>query len=78
MGVGKTILILVFAIVMLSAAADAHAVDMEYYTYNGFGAVVTAFQKISLIFSDNGYRALFFTVTAFGIFIAGAAAYFQL
>ena len=78
MGVGKTILILGLTIAMLSAAPDANAVDMEYYTYNGFGAVVTAFQKISLIFSDNGYRALFFTVTALGIFIAGAAAYFQL
>ena len=75
---GKTILICSFTIAMLSAAPEANAVDMEYYTYNGFGAVVTAFQKISLIFSDNGYRALFFTVTALGIFIAGAAAYFQL
>ena len=47
---GKTILICSFTIAMLSAAPEANAVDMEYYTYNGFGAVVTAFQKISLIF----------------------------
>ena len=63
---------------LLLAASNALAIDMEYYTYNGFGAVVQAFQKIALIFSDNGYKALFFTVTALGIFIAGAAAYFQL
>jgi hypothetical protein len=75
---GKTAFILIFTVIILSSASNAHAVDMEYYTYNGFGAVVQAFQKIALIFSDNGYRALFFTVTTLGIFIAGAAAYFQL
>ena len=45
MGVGKIIFILVFTVVMLSAVPEAHAVDMEYYTYNGFGAVVTASRR---------------------------------
>ncbi len=75
---GKTLLTLILIGIALSVAADAHALDMEYYTYNGFRAVVTAFQKIALIFSDNGYRALFFTITALGIFFAGATVYFQL
>jgi conjugal transfer mating pair stabilization protein TraG len=76
--IGKTCFIATLVVVALSFTPDAHAIDMEYYTYNGFGAVVTAFQKIALIFSDNGYRALFFTITALGIFIAGATVYFQL
>lgn len=74
----KTALVPGCTVLLLFAATNALAIDMEYYTYNGFGAVVQAFQKIALIFSDNGYKALFFTVTALGIFIAGAAAYFQL
>ncbi len=40
---------------------------MEYITYNGFDPVVSAFQKVALIFSDNGYKALFFSVVVAGM-----------
>ncbi|WP_028895574.1 conjugal transfer protein TraG N-terminal domain-containing protein [Syntrophorhabdus aromaticivorans] len=43
-------------------STKAFALDMEYYTYNGFDAIVPAFQKIALIFGDSGYSALLFCV----------------
>ena len=49
-----------FGLVLLSS--EALALDMEYYTYNGFDAIVPAFQKIALIFGDSGYSALLFCV----------------
>jgi hypothetical protein len=49
-----------FGLVLLSG--EALALDMEYYTYNGFDAIVPAFQKIALIFGDSGYSALLFCV----------------
>lgn len=52
-------------------AGDVLALDMEYYTYNGFDSIVGAFQKVALIFGDNGYKALFFSVIALG-FLFGA------
>ncbi len=43
-------------------AQSAYALDMEYYTYNGFDAVVPAFQKVGLIFGDSNYQSLLFCV----------------
>jgi hypothetical protein len=43
-------------------SSEAYALDMEYYAYNGFDAIVPAFQKIALIFGDSGYAALLFCV----------------
>src|SRR5664279_5225346 len=43
-------------------AKSAYALDMEYYTYNGFDAVVPAFQKVALIFGDSNYQSLLFCV----------------
>ncbi|MFY9270815.1 MAG: conjugal transfer protein TraG N-terminal domain-containing protein [Candidatus Manganitrophaceae bacterium] len=57
------ILFLVF-----SRPIPALAYAMDYYTYNGFSAVVGAFQKIALIFSDSGYLGLFITLIVIGIF----------
>lgn len=74
----KTVLTLALIGVIILSSTNAFAIDMEYYTYNGFSAVEQAFRKIALIFSDNGYKTLFFTVTALGICLGGAAAYFQL
>ena len=54
-------------ILLLSAYDALYAIDMEYITYNGFDPIVAAFQKISLIFSDNSYKALFFSVIVAGI-----------
>lgn len=65
-----TILVMLFLVV---SATPAWAFDMEYYTYGGFGPVTDAFRKIALIFSDDGYKGLFFTIAAMAIFFSGAA-----
>jgi len=64
-------------LVLLLFAAPAQALDMEYYTYNGFNAVVDAFSKIALIFSDTNYRALFFSIIVLGILLGAMTVYFM-
>jgi len=60
-------------LLFLCLTDSAQALDMEFYTYNGFGPVSQAFRKLALIFSDAGYLGLFFTVTVLGIVFAGMA-----
>ncbi|MDD3814085.1 MAG: conjugal transfer protein TraG N-terminal domain-containing protein [Desulfocapsaceae bacterium] len=55
----------------LFVATPAYAMDMEYYTYGGFGPITQAFTRLALIFSDAGYIGLFTVVTVLG-FLAGA------
>jgi hypothetical protein len=55
----------------------ARALDMEYHTYNGFDPIVTAFQKISLIFGHNSFRGLVFSVVVAGILFGGLALYMK-
>ncbi len=57
--------------------SPSFALDMEYYTYNGFGPIVTAFEKIALIFSDNAYHRLFFAIIVLGILFGGISPYFS-
>ncbi|MBI3803483.1 MAG: conjugal transfer protein TraG N-terminal domain-containing protein [Nitrospirae bacterium] len=74
----RTAKILALSLLLLIVAeAPAHALTMEYYTYNGFNAVVSAFTKIALIFSDADYKGLFFTVVVLGILLGGMAVYFM-
>ncbi|MEW6290784.1 MAG: conjugal transfer protein TraG N-terminal domain-containing protein [Thermodesulfobacteriota bacterium] len=61
------------ALLFLCRADSALALDMEFYTYNGFGPVTQAFRKLALIFSDAGYVGLFFTATVLGILFAAMA-----
>ena len=61
------------AVFLLISAQTALALDMEFYTYNGFGPVSQAFSQLALIFADNGYLGLFFTVTVLGIVAGGTA-----
>ena len=70
----KIVASLLFVIFFLTLADTAWALDMEFYTYNGFGPVSQAFRKLALIFSDGGYLGLFFTATVLGI-IFGAMAF---
>lgn len=60
--------------VVFCMADTAWALDMEFYTYNGFGPVSQAFRKLALIFSDGGYLGLFFTAAVLGI-VFGAMAF---
>jgi conjugal transfer mating pair stabilization protein TraG len=64
------ILLLVFLVASLFQATPACAIDMEYYTYGGFGPITQAFTRLALIFSDVGYIGLFTVVTVLG-FLAG-------
>ncbi|MBU0908017.1 MAG: conjugal transfer protein TraG N-terminal domain-containing protein, partial [Proteobacteria bacterium] len=65
--------IVAFILLSLCQADSALALDMEFYTYNGFGPVTQAFRKLALIFSDAGYVGLFFTATVLGILFAAMA-----
>lgn len=53
-------------IVLLPSAALA--VDFDYYVYGGFDAVVNAFNKLALVFGDNGYMSFYAFSIAAGIF----------
>lgn len=65
----------IFCLVSLVATifyvTPAFAMDMEYYTYGGFGPITQAFTRLALIFSDAGYIGLFAVVAVMG-FLAGA------
>jgi hypothetical protein len=41
----------------------------EYYTYGGYNAVVDAWRKVGLIFSDSRFVGLYFSVIALGMVI---------
>ena len=69
----RSIIITIFPWVILHAA-QAFALDMEYYTYGGFNPITQAFTKIALIFSDSGYQGLLFVIMVLGL-IAGVTAW---
>jgi len=74
-GLGPAAALTVALIVMVICVPDtAWALDMEFYTYNGFGPVSQAFRKLALIFADGGYLGLFFTAAVLGI-LCGAMAF---
>ncbi len=62
---------------LLSSPAPAWALELEYYTYNGFGPIVNAFEKLALISTDGNYRALFFVIIVIAIVFGAAATYLE-
>src|SRR5919198_1400460 len=63
----KTVIVASLLLVILVPSA-ALAVDFDYYVYGGFDAVVNAFNKLALVFGDNGYMSFYaFSIIA-GIF----------
>jgi len=54
--------LLVVGFVFWSSDLWAWAVQMEYHTFNGFTPIEAALQKITLVFSDLRYHALFFPI----------------
>jgi len=60
---------------ILILPAQSFALDMEYYTWGGHSAVVSAFSKLALIFSDNGYKALFASVIVLALVIGGGSTF---
>lgn len=59
-------------------ASVSYALDMDYYTWNGFDIEVEAWRILTLIFADNGYKTLFFAVITMGIFLGGFGTIFGL
>ncbi len=59
------------------SSANAFALDMEYHCYNGFDPIVTAFQKVALIFGANDYRGLFFSMAVIGVLFGGMFVYLK-
>lgn len=66
-------MVMVGAILVLPV--QSFALDMEYYTWGGHSAVVSAFSKLALIFSDNGYKALFASVIVLALVIGGGSTF---
>ncbi len=59
---------------LLSSPASAAALELDYYTYNGFAETVGAFQRLALIFNDNEYVYLIFIAVVLGIVFAAMIA----
>jgi hypothetical protein len=58
------------------APLPAMAVEMDFYTYNGFEETVGAFQRLALIFSDNRILIIAGILAALGLVLgAGRMAY---
>lgn len=63
------------SVLLVSSGVASAATANEYYVYNGFGPVSSAFQKIALIFSDNSYLVFFTCFAVLAITFGAAAAY---
>jgi hypothetical protein len=62
----------------LFGASEVQALDMEYYTYNGFDAVMTAWQQTAMVFANGEYAALFFSVIFAAILFGGVSMYYKI
>lgn len=51
------------------------ALDLDYYTYNGFTETVNAFTRIAVIFNDQEYIYMFAVAAVFGILFGGISFY---
>lgn len=63
----RTIISATILLIVLVPSA-AFAIDFDYYVYGGFDAVVNAFNKLALVFGDNGYMSFYAFSIAAGIF----------
>lgn len=61
------------ALLVALMPASAFALDLDYYTYNGFDQTVAAFQRLALVFGDNEYLYLIAIAIILGIVFAAMA-----
>ena len=61
------------ALSFLLSPSLACALDAEFYAYGGFDPVISGFQRLALIFSDGGYKGLFFSVVVMAFVLGGLA-----
>lgn len=45
----------------------SHAIELDYYTYNGFEETVSAFQRLALILNDTNFLVVAGVIVMFGI-----------
>lgn len=62
-------------LLLLTLPAQAFALDMDFYTYDGFSETVNAFKRVSLVFANNEYTTLFFVAVVFGLLFGGMFTY---
>jgi len=62
---------------LLLLPAQSFALDMEYHCYNGFDPIVTAFQKVTLIFGAGDYKGMIFSMAVIGILFGGIMVYLK-
>ncbi len=72
--VGALFITILFCALLAPGKALA-ATANEYYVWNGFGPVSSAFQKVALIFSDNSYLVFFTCFAVLAITFGAASAY---
>lgn len=70
-----SIKIITFFAWTITLPSIAFGMDSEFYTYGGFTPIVTALQKIALIFGSGDYVGLFFVAAVLGIFTGGIMMY---
>jgi hypothetical protein len=63
---------LILAALLLPEAASA--IELDFYTYNGFEETVSAFKRLALIISDNGFLVFVLVFTAIGVTFAALKA----
>ena len=67
--------LVLFLTASICLGAPAHALEMEYVTFNGFNQVVTAFRYIALFFSNDDYGSLVYIAAVVGFAVAAIRAH---
>lgn len=74
----KLVYIVIVAIAAALYATNVYALDMEYYTYNGFNVIVGAWQQTAMVFSNSNYGMLFYSVIFAAMLFGSVATYYKL
>jgi hypothetical protein len=75
----KNLIALLVFMVVVSLSSTAYAnLQMDYYTYNGFDPVVSAWQFAAMVFNNTDYKSLFMVVIVIGMLFGAAALYYKL
>jgi|GEM_PF-2865282 len=64
-------LIRLLALLAAGLPATAHAVDLDFYTWNAFEETVAAFQRVALVLQDPGFTVFVLVFAVGGILVGG-------
>lgn len=65
-------------LIALGFSPNAYALQMDYYTYNGFDQVVSSWQFAAMVFNNSDYKTLFIVFIAMGALFGAAALYLKI